>query len=144
MASTVENNAIVIGDYHSGTYTSTLANGASLVITLPRVARSARVYTPVAMRWVNASLLGLSLQVQLSVPTNAAAWTERVRQFVEIVLHNNSGGTIAANTISWDAELTEHPVSEYPSARTEANGFEGHAAAFTTGSGNTIHTETPS
>lgn len=135
----VDTNKVVVGFPHSGTYGSSLADGDSLVITLPYVARSVAVKTPVEMRWVNASGLSLALQPDLSVPTKAGEWFERVRQFTEIVLHNDTGGAISADTISWDAELTEIPTSDYPT-RTEANGFEGHAAAFPSG---TVDTETP-
>ena len=127
----VDLNKIVVGFPHQGTYDLALANGKTLVITFPRVARSIAVLTPVALRWLPAAgMEDASLLTKLSIPTLAGQYFERVRQFAALVLHNNTGGSIAADTISWDAELTEIPVADYPTENA-ANGFDGFVADYT-------------
>ena len=121
---TVDTNKIVIGWPHAGTYDAILEDGNSLIISFPYVARSVAVLSPAALRWVNTSNVALADIPDRSVPTQVDAWHERVRQCTELVLHNATGGDIAANAISWDAELTEVPSSDYPD-RTNANGFDG-------------------
>jgi hypothetical protein len=121
---TVDTNKIVIGWPHAGTYDAILEDGNSLIISFPYVARSVAVLAPAALRWVNTSNVALADIPERSVPTQVDAWHERVRQCTQLVLHNATGGAIAANAISWDAELTEVPSSDYPD-RTNANGFDG-------------------
>ena len=120
----VADNKIVIGWPHSGTYSSALADGNSLIIAFPYVARSVAVYASASLRWVNTSNVALADITERSVPTLVDQWHERVRQMTELVLHNNTGAPIPADSISWDAELTEVPSSDYP-VRTNANGFDG-------------------
>lgn len=137
----VDLNKIVVGFPHQGTYAEILENGKSLVVTFPRVPRSIRVYVPVPMLWLPTSGVTAALLTKLSVPVPALIWHERVRQFPKLVLHNASGGDIAADLISWDAELTEVLIGDYP-LTTAANGFEGYGAEDYTVA-TTIAEETP-
>ncbi len=136
---TVDGNTHVVGFPHQGTYDTALADGDTLIITLPRIARSVAVLTPVEMRWLPTTAPSLALIDELSIPTKVGVWHERVRQFTVIALHNASGAEIALDTISWDAELTEFPQSEYP-LLTLAKGFDGYSAAHSLA---TIATDTP-
>ncbi len=137
----VDLNKIVVGFPHQGTYNASLADGKSLVITFPRVVRSIRVYVPTPMLWLPVGGVSAALLTKLSIPVPALIWHERVRQFTQLVLHNASGGAIAADSISWDAELTEIPVGDYP-LTTAATGFEGYAAEDYTAA-TTFAVETP-
>lgn len=120
----VDENKSVIGFPHAGTYQTALADGKSLVISFPYVARSVAVLCATELRWVNTSAVALADIPDRSIPTRTDGWHERVRQFTELVLHNDTGGVIAAGEISWDAELTEVPSDNYPD-KTNANGFDG-------------------